>query len=232
MNQRALIQELFFSFQGEGPFVGMPQIFLRFYGCNLACAYCDTPAAKTARTLTVEQAVHAIRRLRARHPYVNWVSLTGGEPLLWPAFIKALIKNLGARYSWYLETNGTLPHEFLLVADVIDMVSLDIKLASASGCAFEERYFLRFLDAIGKKQTPFFLKVVVTRDASIKEFRNVLRRAAARIRNTTLVLQPVTPTGRVKAPAERQLRAWYQAALEFCKDVRIIPQVHRIAGWR
>jgi organic radical activating enzyme len=232
MNQRALVREIFFSFQGEGPFVGAPQIFLRLHGCNLACTYCDTPPVKTVRAFTVEQAAHAVRRVRARHPYTNWVSLTGGEPLLWSAFIKALIKKLGVRYSWYLETNGTLPHEFLLVADAIDMVSLDIKLASASGCAFEEKYFLRFLDIMCKKQTPFFLKVIVTRDTSIKEFRNILRRAATRIKNTTLVLQPVTPIGRVKAPTKRQIQAWYHTECGFCREVRIIPQVHRIAGWR
>ncbi|MCK5661099.1 MAG: 7-carboxy-7-deazaguanine synthase QueE, partial [Methanosarcinales archaeon] len=36
------IYEIFNSIQGEGPYVGMRQVFVRFCGCNLACEYCDT----------------------------------------------------------------------------------------------------------------------------------------------------------------------------------------------
>ena len=36
------INEIFSSIQGEGPVVGYKQLFIRFCGCNLNCAYCDT----------------------------------------------------------------------------------------------------------------------------------------------------------------------------------------------
>ena len=36
------INEIFSSIQGEGPFVGYKQLFIRFCNCNLNCKYCDT----------------------------------------------------------------------------------------------------------------------------------------------------------------------------------------------
>ena len=38
----AIIKEIFSSIQGEGPYIGEKQLFIRFCGCNLNCAYCDT----------------------------------------------------------------------------------------------------------------------------------------------------------------------------------------------
>ncbi len=40
---KAPIREIFVSVQGEGPYVGYRQAFVRFPKCNLECLYCDTP---------------------------------------------------------------------------------------------------------------------------------------------------------------------------------------------
>ena len=36
------VKEIFTSIQGEGPYVGYKQLFIRLCGCNLNCSYCDT----------------------------------------------------------------------------------------------------------------------------------------------------------------------------------------------
>ena len=40
-----LVNEIFFSIQGESSFAGIPCMFIRLTGCNLRCTYCDTPYA-------------------------------------------------------------------------------------------------------------------------------------------------------------------------------------------
>ena len=40
-----LISEIFHSIQGEGELTGVPSVFVRTSGCNLRCAWCDTPYA-------------------------------------------------------------------------------------------------------------------------------------------------------------------------------------------
>ena len=60
----APIYEVFFSYQGEGLYTGMPQIFVRFAGCNLKCNYCDTAysikVSKKAKYYTADELITKI----------------------------------------------------------------------------------------------------------------------------------------------------------------------------
>src|SRR5438046_7733089 len=47
---KAHLVEVFASVQGEAPWVGERQLFVRFLGCNLDCTYCDSPETKTRQT--------------------------------------------------------------------------------------------------------------------------------------------------------------------------------------
>ena len=42
-----IINEIFYSLQGETELVGLPTVFVRLTGCPLRCRYCDTEYAFT-----------------------------------------------------------------------------------------------------------------------------------------------------------------------------------------
>src|SRR4051812_42305487 len=106
------ISEIFSSIQGEGPFTGEPQIFVRLAGCPLRCDYCDTPESLTAKghpKKSVEAAVNETLRM-AKKDKVGTVSVTGGEPLAHLSFLKEFLPKLKkAGLKVYLETAGVHP---------------------------------------------------------------------------------------------------------------------------
>ena len=72
-----LVSETFFSVQGEGLLTGVPSWFVRLSGCNLRCAWCDTPYASwnpEGPSRGIDAIAEEVRRSGARHAVV-----TGGS---------------------------------------------------------------------------------------------------------------------------------------------------------
>lgn len=77
------INEIFWSFQGEGLRVGVPSVFLRFAGCSIQCPYCDTKISwksDAGTSLSVEEIISEIEKYKKKYPQ-SQVVITGGEPL-------------------------------------------------------------------------------------------------------------------------------------------------------
>ena len=100
------VSEIFTSFQGEGPYVGTPATFLRLYGCNLNCPWCDTDIS-TYEMLSVDD-VAEILMTQMEFNNINLLVITGGEPTLQMEEIKRLIKELPDDIKIQLETNGSI----------------------------------------------------------------------------------------------------------------------------
>jgi 7-carboxy-7-deazaguanine synthase len=99
-----LVNEIFFSIQGESSFVGLPCLFVRLTGCNLRCSYCDTRYAyHEGREMSVEELLSAMPP-----GYRGLVEVTGGEPLLQedcPGLVDRLLRR---GHTVLVETNGSL----------------------------------------------------------------------------------------------------------------------------
>jgi pyruvate-formate lyase-activating enzyme len=83
--------------------------------------------------LTSKEVADAIKAQVIKPDFVSAVSVTGGEPLEQVAFVEGILLELKGAYKILLETNGTLAEPFKRVKDLVDIVSMDIKLPSVSG---------------------------------------------------------------------------------------------------
>jgi organic radical activating enzyme len=240
------IMEIFQGIQGEGIWVGVQQIFLRFFRCNLRCSWCDTPESFA---LTGKGKVEAPPGSRSFHEFKNPISIrsvmklldpffyhphhslsiTGGEPLIHRDFLQDLLPLLKKRgETIFLETGGTLPDRLKPLLPFIDILSMDIKLPSST----EEKPFWKeheeFLKLAAQKQV--YIKIVVTKKTVEKEILQALKLIKRVSREIPVILQPVTPFHAILPPTEVQLLNWHDKALKLLSDVRVIPQTHKIIG--
>ncbi len=99
--------ELYKSVQGESSFTGLPCIFVRFAGCNLRCAWCDSEYTFTGgQPFTQAEVLAQIEALAS----CKLVEFTGGEPMLQAKELLPLMDELLARgYTLMMETSGERP---------------------------------------------------------------------------------------------------------------------------
>lgn len=116
--QTLLVHEIFYSVQMEGPFTGVPAVFVRLFGCNLSCEWCDTPQQPSDATRMEPKDIMAeVERLSDK----PLVVITGGEPLR--QNLGQLVRLLlirGRRIQF--ETNGTITMPEELEHDRIHIV--------------------------------------------------------------------------------------------------------------
>jgi organic radical activating enzyme len=243
----AVIEEIFSGIQGEGMLVGLRQVFVRLHGCNLACAFCDTPAAHAPapavcrverdagsrvvdtvpNPLPVADLLAILRRQYAGYPHHS-VSLTGGEPLLHGALLAALLPALHAE-GWvsFLETNGALPEALAELPVPPRLVAMDIKLPSAAGTPPLWEAHTAFLRLAVARCGAEAVQVKVVFSTDMDDVARAAALVAAIAPTVPLVLQPVTrrPGGPALPTPAQVLDAQRRAAAHH-PNVRVIPQTH------
>jgi Organic radical activating enzymes len=227
---KAPVYEVFFSYQGEGLYTGLPQIFVRFAGCNIKCSYCDTAySVKISEKAFYTDCASLIDRIKTLHKKHKKeftfgkpsVAVTGGEPLIHKDFLKQFLRGLKkSGFSTYLETNGTLPKALKEVIKFTDIVSMDFKFPSDCGKALWKKH-RDFLE-ISKNKT--FVKCVITDKTQLQEIKKSAAIINSVSKNTHFILQP--SSGKDK-PDLKELHKFYSYALKNLKNAHLMVQMHK-----
>lgn len=171
-NIRIPMVEIFETVEGEGSRAGFPTVFVRLFGCNLRCTWCDTPYSyppeKAELMMTIGQIVEKVKQYKSRH-----ICLTGGEPLLYGDKSASLIEALAHLEhvdDIHIETNGAIDLAFFMTRITSSKVRyiMDFKLPDSGEM---ERMHLPNLNMLRPQDE---LKFVIGSEADFQVAKQVL----------------------------------------------------------
>lgn len=211
------IAELFYSLQGEGSLIGVPSFFIRTSGCNLRCAWCDTPYTSwqpEGSEMTLDAICAEVQRSSARH-----VVVTGGEPMIAPEIVTLTerLRALGMHIT--VETAGTV-----LKAVACDLMSISPKLANSTPegpwAAQHERLRLQ-TDVLQKLMAgyEYQLKFVIAAPEDLAEVKSLA--AALSVPAERIVLMPEGVD-----PVRLHEKALWLAEICKAEGFRFSPRLH------
>lgn len=200
-----IVNEIFFSIQGEGLYIGTPMVFVRFTGCNLRCKWCDTKYAwEEGREMNLEEIVLEVKKYPA-----EWVCLTGGEPLLQKDIYKLMDKFLAMGYRVLVETNGSVSIEEIPCEENV-IIDMDIKTPSSGMSEFNN---YSNIELLGSKD---YVKFVIEDEVDYNFMKDILRSYEMKCE---VVAQP---------EGNKNLKYLAEKVLADGLGVRVLPQLHKI----
>jgi 7-carboxy-7-deazaguanine synthase len=251
----ARLVEVFSAIQGEGLNVGTRQIFIRFAICDLRCHFCDSAHTWNAPPTCRIERTPGLRDFES-HPnpvsiptLIEWVqrqnlpslhdsiSLTGGEPLLHAPFLREFLPEVRAltHLPIYLESGGHRPDQLAILLPYLDAVGMDLKLPSVSGESYWAEHTKFLLLCFGANLN-VFVKIIISQRTDANELERAALLVADINPNIPIFLQPVTPLASseqfssvpVESPSPNQVLEWQALMKQFVKQVRVIPQTHKM----
>lgn len=222
-----IISEIFMSLQGEGIYTGIPMVFVRLQGCNIKCSYCDTVYARSRQggsVMEVREVVESIddfvgRETKPNLSHINWVCITGGEPLLQGEEVGELVGILRKKGYWVeIETNGTIPPPvwYLEVSSWV----VDCKVERSEVLEFGWFRALRFQDQV---------KFVINgyKDTEINRVLDTINNFS----RPHILISPILKPG---VYINTGILNMFAKLVEVCvaNNLRLSPQLHKLIGIR
>lgn len=233
-----LVHEIFKSIQGEGPQMGYVATFIRLWGCNLQCEWCDTPQNDTDKH---EMSCESVANTALSFGN-NLFVVTGGEPMLQQSEVEKLFLTLTARLdgklSRAIETSGSIWLSDALL-HLTDVLVLSPKLGSSHAdrmgvdpLEFYNIFYELFYANRSSGHMYMCYKFVVGDDSDLKAIHDFIKLVPP---EAPIILQP--EDGSCATAAESMVRqfAVMKALPKFRdilgrthKDIRILPRLHRL----
>ncbi len=184
--------ESFYSFQGEGRFVGTPSIFVRLGGCNLGCVGFGVTidghvGCDSLKAVNQEHFGHTWDKVNDLIPIINEylqdldfcpdIVFTGGEPLLHyqnPILLSALSHFHKHRITF--ETNATIEIDFEKYPVYKDITfAMSVKLENSGELKSKRIQYEAIRAIIVNTQYSFFKFVLSKNDIDTKEIEEITK---------------------------------------------------------
>jgi 7-carboxy-7-deazaguanine synthase len=172
-----VVNEIFFSIQGESSQIGKPCVFVRLTACDLRCSWCDTVYAfEEGRTMHLDEILQQVKLFKC-----NLVEITGGEPLFQDN-VHGLMKHLcDDGYVVMIETGG---HRDIRAIDPRVKRIMDIK---CPGSLMEKRNRWENIEALTVRDE---VKFVIAHEIDYEWAKNVIQKYNLTNR-CTILMSPV-----------------------------------------
>lgn len=213
------VNEIFQSLQGEGPDTGLPAVFIRLQGCNLACSWCDTKYSwgSNGRVLSVDDVIDeaVVKSLP------KFAVITGGEPLVQEKEVGQLVEKLqNLNFRVAIETNGTIS-----MPGWWRRVTWDIDCKCPSS-GVKEAFNESWLTAGWTNR----LKFVVADEKDLSFVESKLSRIQGSTFPPTLLVSPMIDVIKGGVEVGSWEDTWLQRVWRFCvlNNLRYSLQVHKI----
>jgi len=220
------------TIQGEGSDIGKPTMFIRTFGCDFDCTWCDTKYAVDLSSGTFYNAKETYILEELNSAGCNRVVISGGNPLLHDLdLLITLLKEND--YEVHIETQGSIYKDYL---KKVDKINISPKGPSAGDSVTTWDMLKEFLQDL--EEIPKDIKIVVFTEAdydyAISIYNMLKEKLGMEFGDKNEFILQIGTDIDSKNPSEqilRELCTFIETVTyygDFGDDVRILPQLHTL----
>jgi 7-carboxy-7-deazaguanine synthase len=217
-----VINEIFYSLQGEGFLAGVPSVFVRLAGCPLQCRWCDTKYAwdqKAGEDYNINDIVQTVQQWPCK-----FIVITGGEPMINPDLPQLVrqLKTSGKHIT--IETAGIayipdMPCDLVSISPKLsNSVSVDAKASSAHK---DSRLDIAVLqELVGNYE--YQLKFVVDSQDDLPEIRQTIEKIGSVNLEKVMLMPQATTKDEFFTKSPMVANMCQQSGFAFCQRLQIL----------